>query len=251
MGKKILVKYLAILGGSICLAHYFGQIVSMQAKQRNPLLVPPENIEHFAFGYADTLADSFWLRTIQDFEYCGSSASGLHLDLDKLKNESQSDSYQGSQSQTPLKPARCEKGWAFRMLNEITDLSPKFEIIYTMAAPGLSIVVDDREGAEILFDKGIQALPEIWQIPYMAGYHALYETQKLDKAARLLHLAGQLGAPEWVYFLATRISTRVGMAEFGKKVITEYIERFPPDEVPERARQRLREVEAVLKEERQ
>ena len=150
----------------------------------------------------------------------------------------------------PLKEARCQQGWAFHMLNEITDLSPKFEIVYTMGAPGLSIMVDDRLGAEVIFDKGIVALPKNWQIPYMAAYHALFETRKFEKAGDLLRRVGDLGGPEWVYFLATKVYSRAGRAELGKAVIEDYIKNFPPNEVPIRAKQRLAEVEAILAEEK-
>ncbi|MCB0384205.1 MAG: hypothetical protein KDD43_02335, partial [Bdellovibrionales bacterium] len=46
--------------------------IAVEAKDRNPTLRPPENIEHFTFGYRDSIADGLWIRTIQDFEFCGS-----------------------------------------------------------------------------------------------------------------------------------------------------------------------------------
>lgn len=220
----------------------FGHLNLVESKDRAPTMVPPENIERFTFGYRDSIADSLWIRTIQDFEYCGSQAKELGEAAPVFPGV--------PELEKQMAKAKCEKGWAFHMLNEITDLSPKFEVIYTMGAPGLSIVVDDREGAEILFDKGIAALPKNWQIPYMAGYHAMYETRKFEKAGDLLKRAGDLGAPEWVYFLATRFYSRAGRAELGRAVLLEYIKNFPPDEVPPRALDRLREVEAVLAEEK-
>ncbi|MCB0365801.1 MAG: hypothetical protein KDD68_10445 [Bdellovibrionales bacterium] len=220
-------------------SHY----IAVESKDRNPTMKPPESIEHFTFGYRDSIADSLWIRTIQDFEYCGAQAAA------KTNGETKTWDVDPT-LQKAMVGAQCEKGWTFHMLNEITDLSPKFEIIYTMGAPGLSIIVDDREGAEILFDKGIRALPKNWQIPYMAAYHALFETRKYEKAGDLLKLVGDLGGPEWVYFLATRVYSRAGRAELGKAVIERYIKNFAEDEVPERAKRRLDEINAVLEDER-
>lgn len=250
--------YSLVILSSFLLTHYFGLLVDAKTSSRDPFVIPPENIEHFAFGYAESLADSLWLRTIQDIEYCGSKNKEVSLKAVENKRSINSSGHAsdilpplaGDQkdelSKGSAAAAKCRKGWSFHMLDEITDLSPKFETIYMMGAPGLSILVDDREGAEIIFDKGIKALPKNWQIPYMAAYHALFETRKFDKAARLLEQVGRMGGPEWVYFLATRIYSRAGMAALGKSVIMEYIKGFPPDQVPERARQRLAEVEALL-----
>jgi len=241
---KELVKIWLALVLSFVVIQVTGQQIKMAAKGRHPIMIPPKNIEHFSFGYSDSLADSFWIRTIQSFEYCGAEG-----DSSKIIPESPRWDADAS-LEKPQKLARCQKGWAFHMLNEITDLSPKFKIIYTMGAPGLSIVVDDREGAEVIFDKGVVALPHNWQIPYMAAYHALFETRKFEKAAKLLHQTGDRGGPEWVYFLASRVYSRAGRAELGRAVITQYIKNFAPDKVPKRAKQRLAEVEAILAKEK-
>ncbi|MBK8201202.1 MAG: hypothetical protein IPK68_02350 [Bdellovibrionales bacterium] len=50
--------------------------------------------------------------------------------------------------------------------------------------------------------------------------------------------------------MATHVYSQAGLAELGKAVVEEYIQKFPPDEVPLRAKQRLAEVEAILRKER-
>ncbi|MBK9039695.1 MAG: hypothetical protein IPL83_11120 [Bdellovibrionales bacterium] len=243
---KTVLYYIVAVFGSFYGTYYFGMQVANQSEDRHPMLLPPENIEHFTFGYGDSIADSLWIRSIQDMEFCGATAVTAQVSqFDEPKSSVQTDP-----TGTPKSPAQCKKGWAFHMLNEITDLSPKFEIVYTMGATGLSILVDDREGAEIIFDKGVVAFPRVWQISYTAAYHALFETGNLEKGARLLKQAGDSGAPGWVYFLATHVYSQAGLAELGKAVVEEYIQKFPPDEVPLRAKQRLAEVEAILRKER-
>jgi len=235
-----LVKIWLALALSFAVTQFASQKIEVESKERTPFMIPPKNIEHFSFGYRDSIADSFWVRTIQNFEYCGAEGDSSQIISEAPRWDAD------SSLEKPQKQARCQKGWGFHMLNEITDLSPKFETIYTMAAPGLSIVVDDREGAEIIFDKGIEAFPDNWQIPYMAAYHALFETRKFEKAAQLLYKVGDLGGPEWVYFLATKVYSRIGQAELGLAVITQYIKNFEPDKIPEHAKKRLAEVQAML-----
>lgn len=243
---KTVLCYLIAAFGSFYGTYYFGLQVANQSVDRHPTLLPPENIEHFTFGYGDSIADSLWIRSIQDMEFCGATSVTAQVSqFDEPKSPVQTDP-----TGAPKSAAQCKKGWAFHMLNEITDLSPKFEIVYTMGATGLSILVDDREGAEIIFDKGVVAFPRVWQISYTAAYHALFETGNLEKGARLLKQAGDSGAPAWVYFLATHVYSQAGLAELGKAVVEEYIQKFPPDEVPLRAKQRLAEVEAILRKER-
>ncbi len=243
---KTVLYYLIAVFGSFYGTYYFGLQVASQSEDRHPTLLPPENIEHFTFGYGDSIADSLWIRSIQDMEFCGSAAVTAQVSqFDEPKSPVQTDPIG-----TPKSPAQCKRGWAFHMLNEITDLSPKFEIVYTMGATSLSVLVGDREGAEIIFDKGVVAFPRIWKIPYTAAYHALFETGNFEKGARLLKQAGDAGAPNWVYSLATHAYSQAGLAELGKAVVEEYIQKFPPDEVPLRAKQRLAEVEAILRKER-
>src|ERR1700692_3858135 len=59
------------------------------------LLSPPSGIEHFTFGHRDFIADFFWVRAIQDFDYC---------DLPESANQCRG------------------KSWLYRMLDSITLL---------------------------------------------------------------------------------------------------------------------------------
>lgn len=139
------------------------------------LLSPPIGVEHFTFGHRDVTADFLWIRAIQDFDYC---------------------------DQQIAKNICVGKGWLYRMLNAITELSPKFRMPYATGAVALSVMVSDIEGAARIFDRGVAEFPDDWAILYRAAYHYLYEVHDKKKAADLFVRAGRNGAPPWVFSLA-------------------------------------------------
>ncbi len=166
-----------LLGFFSFLLVIFSQIYASKGLLEKPrdLLAPPVGIEHFTFGHRDVTADVLWIRAIQDFDYC---------DQEIAKN------------------LCVGKGWLYRMLNAITDLSPKFRMPYATGAIALSVMVSDVDGAARIFDKGVAQFPNDWPILYRAAYHYLYEVKDKKRAADLFVRAGRNGAPSWVYSLA-------------------------------------------------
>jgi hypothetical protein len=166
-----------LLGFFSFLLILYSQIFAAKGLLERPrdLLSPPVGIEHFTFGHRDITADFLWVRAIQDFDYC---------------------------DQQIAKNLCVGKGWLYRMLNAITDLSPKFRMPYATGAVALSVLVSDVEGAAQIFDKGVKNYPNDWAILYRAAYHNLYEVKDKKKAADLFIRAGRNGAPAWVFSLA-------------------------------------------------
>lgn len=155
---------------------------------------PPLAIKHFTFGYHETMADFFWLRAIQDMDYCEKKISEQNC---------------------------IAKGWLFRVLDLTTELSPKFVVPHSFGALALTVLVSDYAGASVIFDKAVARFPNSWKIAYNAGYHALYEEKDQAKAARLLESAARNGAPAWVYSLATRLYTDSGKREIAEGLVRE------------------------------
>lgn len=169
---------------------------NQQPRVRSPFIAPPEQIEHFAFGYKEALADMFWIRSIQDFDYC----------------------------EKPLAKNLCQgNSWLSKMLNTVTDLSPKFRMPYATGALALTVIVSDYEGATMLFDKGVKAFPKDWPILYRAAYHYLYEVQDKPRAAELMKAAADNGGPPWLYSLAGRLYADSGSTELAESLLQEMI----------------------------
>ena len=165
-----------------------------ELSQKRILIAPVPQLQHLSFGYKEVMADSFWIRTIQDFDYCEETVG----------------------------PNQCKNSsWLFRMLDLITDLSPQFRIPYAAGGLSLTVLISDIEGATKIFEKGVKNLPKDWTISYRAAYHYLYEVKDKKRAAELLIQAGENGAPPWVFALAGRLYSDSGELELAQQLLQE------------------------------
>lgn len=164
---------------------------AMQQKKIKHLIAPPPMLEHFHFGFNEPLADSLWIRSIQDFDYC----------------------------EDQLAKNLCKgNGWLYKMLDAVTTLSPHFRMPYATGPLALSVIISDIEGATKLFDKAVIAFPNDWPILYRAGYHAMAEEKNNQKAADLLIRAAKNGGGEWFNSLAARLLVNAGKKDLAMRL---------------------------------
>lgn len=183
-----------LLGVFLILLYFWSTKHSVGWTPDRKYSAPPKNLVHLSFGFSEVMADSFWLRSIQDFDYCENQIE-KHL---------------------------CSgQGWLFQILDVTTDLSPKFRMPLAAGPLALSIIISDIEGASKLFDKAALRFPKDWPILYRAAYHSLYEEKNNSKAAGLLIRAAQNGAPQWAYSLAARLYTEDGKRELAERILSE------------------------------
>jgi hypothetical protein len=195
------------------------------------LVSPPKDLKYFVLGYNDSVADSLWLRVIQDIDICeknGSSAQGAPSFTSKAE------------------PGKCEKGWVFTMLDAITQLAPKFRIVYAAGGVLLSVVVQDTEGARIIFDRGLENFPHDWPLEYKAAYHYMDNVKDLKKAADLMVSAAKDGAPSWTYSLAAHLYTKEGQAFLAKSMLEDLLQNHPDERYNKKLEIRLQEANEVL-----
>lgn len=220
------------LSGAVSVGFYVNQTSRLaNAKKREPVIVPPALIEHFTFGFQELIADVLWIRSIQNFEFCGGEYSGLGFSTN-LQKEIQ----------------MCKRGWIFQMLDAVTRVSPRYKIAYTRGAIMLSVVVNDLDGADFLFRRGIDVFPNDWYVNYSAAYHFAIEMNDKASAARAVEAAAKAGngAPAWLPLLAARFYSDAGQVEFGLKALKDFYKDQPFEEWPERARERYRDLEKKL-----
>ncbi len=182
---------------------------------RYSLTPPPPGLKYFAFGFNEALGDCLWLRYIQDLEKCN---------------------LQGKQGET--KPA-CAKGWSFQMLDQITDLAPRFRMPYAVGPVTLSVLVDDYDGAAVLFEKAIKAFPDDWPILYRAAYFYLHDKKDERKAASLLLAAHERGGPYWLPMLASKLYSHTGQLELGITTLEAYLKQVGVEDVKKVIKERL------------
>jgi tetratricopeptide (TPR) repeat protein len=191
---------------------------------KKPFIAPPKHIEHFHLGYVEPMADTLWIRLLQDVGACKTEGETQDLPADGIAN--------------------CNLGWTYRMADTITTLTPRFKMAYDVSATLLSIVGGDREGARLIFEKAVKQFPNDWSLHYRAAYHYLFEVKDEVRAAELLKRAGDLGAPHWVYALSARLYTKEGKIELATAILREYLEQHPDGSAAERVKQRLKEIES-------
>lgn len=178
------------------------------------LVAPPPGLERFTFGFRHAMADTFWVRSIQDFDYC----------------------------EQEIRKQLCRgRGWLYQTLDMVTTLDGRFRMAYSAGGMALSVIISDIQGASLLFDKAVQNFPEDWIILYKAAYHALYEEKDAAKAARLMQAAAEHGAPDWVYVLAGRLYTEAGRRELAVRVLEQMKSLGLQDSMQERLRQKIEE----------
>jgi hypothetical protein len=168
---------------------------SVEYKKESKVLPPPEGVEYFHFGFKESMADLFWLSFIQH-----------SFDCSKYKDPN---------------GELCPYRWGYRTLDAASVLSPKFEVLYVHGAVKLTVLLEDHEGASVLFDRGLEHIKGSWLIPYRAAYLQMIELENHEKAATLLERAAQNGAPYWTRSLAARMYQKSGRLELSFRVLKE------------------------------
>ena len=187
---------------------------------------PPETIKHFSFGFPELYADILWMRLLQNIDFC-SSQKGLPIYDGKTK-------YQ------------CEKGWSFKMSAAITELAPRYLKPYQISGSIMSVIMGDKQGAKIIYDKALRNFPEHWKIHFSAGYHYLMELKEEERAAQLLRRAGDLGGPHWLYALSAQTYSRLGQLLLSREILRQAIETDPTGQYQKALQKRLDQVEEEI-----
>lgn len=182
---------------------------------RTDYIAPPTVITSLAIGLKVQVADSFWLRAIQDFEYCSQ----------------------------PINDRECRgKSWLFLIMDLITDMDPKFFYAFYSGSLALTVVISDYEGASRIFDKGIPLFPKKWTFQYAAGYHAYFEEKDKIKASHLFYMASENGAPDWLKVTAGRLAKEGGDLDASEKILQQMIATSEDPKLVERLKEKLRDL---------
>jgi tetratricopeptide (TPR) repeat protein len=191
-------------------------------------LPPPDGLKHFLLGYNDAAASLLWLRVVQNLDYCETGKYGLSDYVAPVPKKGQT--FLEAVVERKMKPSKCHKGWVYKMLNAISTIEAKFKLVYDHGASFLSIIVDDREGARLIFEKGLQLYPNDWRLNFNAAYLYLWELQDTQRAADLMRKAVQNGAPLIVAKFAARIYDHNGKADVAEAVLREALHQDPPEQ---------------------
>lgn len=175
-------------------------------------MVPAPVIEKMSAGFKYQAADSFWLRAVQDFDFCGEK----------------------------INQSECKgKSWLYKMIDLTTTLDTQFREAYTFGGLALTVIISDYAGASAIFDKAVVEIQDDAFLSMAAGYHALYEEKNKSKAARLYAQAYKNGAPSWTQVLAGRLAADSGDKDYAELILQQMIASSNEPKLIERLKQKL------------
>lgn len=176
-----------------------------------PLLIPPtESIRHFTFGYNESFSDSLWINSIQHYGACEQMRGGT------------SKSTSGAQMGLDRTPS-CSQGYLYHLLSLILDLVPRFKLASRSGPIVLSVIIDDIDGATLLFKKAMRNYPDDWVIASRAAYHYVFELEDLETGAGLYYRAATIGGPSWMAAYASKLESQNGRNDVAKKMLTSFM----------------------------
>ena len=174
----------------------------------------PQAIRYLTAGHQVQLADLLWLRFLHISDFCENNKTHL---------------------------ACTQKSVIFQNLDLATNLDPTFQAgIYRIGGLTLSVLMEDRAGATLFFDKGLKQYPNYWPLLYSAAYHAQFEEKDFDRASQLYARAAQNGAPNWVSVLAGRLALDVGKSEFAERVLQTMIDSNQDENLINRLKEKMK-----------
>src|SRR4051794_21804690 len=155
---------------------------------QEPLLPRQEVLRLTGRGYIEVIADYFWLQLIQ--------ATGLALRAEEYRD-------------------------IYPYADLITDLDPRFGIVYSFAAGtlpanlGRETWVNTQESTQLL-RKGLKLFPRDLKMNMLLAYNLSTFHKQYREAAEVLERAAKLpGAPSSLPALATRLYAQAGSVDTG------------------------------------
>ena len=111
----------------------------------------------------------------------------------------------------PKKMGKNEVSWIFLDLYTISVIDPYFLPVYLYGAPFISVITEDKKGAEILLKKGTQLFPHNWKIRSYLGYHYQHELLDIPKAIEQYRVLMQMeGVPSGLRAIGASLIMRGG-----------------------------------------
>jgi hypothetical protein len=134
--------------------------------------------------------------------------------------------------------------WIYRDLDAITDIDPEFYPAIEEGGPFLSVITEDKIGAERLLRKGIALQPERWRPYFFLGYHYLYELKDEAQAAETFRIGAlKPGARPLMGLLATTLTAKSQGKAAGIALIQSMIQQTQDPKVREKLEEKLAAME--------
>lgn len=149
-------------------------------KQKSALNFNNSFLDFFSMGNKKLIADILWITTL------------LESDLSHYKQKDLN-------------------SWMYIRFNSIVTLDPLFLEAYQFGGKYLSIIKDDLEGADQIFDKGLKEYPNDYNLIYNAAFLNTIERQDIGKGYKLYKkLSSFKQAPHYIKSLLLKLEYEQG-----------------------------------------
>lgn len=176
----------------------------------------PETLKALGFGYDRAMSSLLWLRFLQ------------YTPPGKVKQDHFS--------------------WLYRDLRTISELDPYFYPVYEHGAIFLSVITEDKKGAESIFLRGIQYFPERWRIRAFLAYHYHFELNDLPKAAEQYRIGATLpGAPSLLAIVASNFMSKSKSNSAGILFLEDVLKTTRDPEARRRIEEKIQKLRSQLK----
>ena len=99
-----------------------------------------------------------------------------------------------------------EYEWMYHALDVITTLDPRYAYAYQVGGIVLTDLGHRADLSNRILEKGLEANPEVWWLPFNLGYNYYFHLHDPGRAAEYIALAARLpGGPAYLPGLATRM----------------------------------------------
>ncbi len=150
----------------------------------------PEVLRGISFGYARAASSLLWLRFL------------YHT--------------------PPRKVELNQVSWIYLDLTIISTIDPEFYPTYERGGIFLSVITEDKLGAEKILLRGVELFPDRWRLRAYLAYHYAHELGDIAKAGQQYYIGMNLpGAPNLFRLRAASYLSESGKKEEGISLLKE------------------------------
>jgi tetratricopeptide (TPR) repeat protein len=136
-----------------------------------------------------------------------------------------------------------EYEWMYHALDVITTLDPQYAYAYYAGGVILGDLANRPDLSNRLLEKGVNANPEVWNIPFLLGYNYYFLLGDPAKGAEYIMKAASLpDGPSYLPGLATRMAAEAGSPETALAFLEARLRETQDPEMREVLAYRMKEV---------
>ncbi|HSF67535.1 MAG TPA: hypothetical protein VLA67_08905 [Nitrospiraceae bacterium] len=136
-----------------------------------------------------------------------------------------------------------EYEWIYHALDVITTLDPQYAYAYYAGGVILGDLANRPDLSIRLLERGVNANPEVWNIPFLLGYNYYFLLNDPAKGADyIMQAASRPGGPSYLPGLATRMAAEAGNPDTALAFLEARIRETQDPEMQEVLAYRMKEV---------